>query len=58
MSGWLVSLDYYVNIACTYHTQSTDEFLRRINPRNDNHLDKVRCDADNDDHADGLKKAN
>jgi hypothetical protein len=49
VSGWYKSW--------THHAESADELLWRLNASGDDHLDEVGCDADDDNHADGLEDA-
>jgi hypothetical protein len=41
----------------TYDAQCTDKFLGRLNTGGDDHLDKVGCDTDDEDHAKSLQDA-
>lgn len=42
-------------LTSTYHTERADELLWRLNTGSDDHLDEVGCNADDNDHADGLQ---
>jgi len=41
----------------TYHTESTNKLLGRLDTSCDDHLDEVGADADDDEHAEGLQDA-
>lgn len=50
-----LGVGWYNIVRYTYNTESTNKLLWRLNTGCDNHLDEVGADANNDDHADGLK---
>jgi len=44
-------------LGSTYHTECADELFWRLSAHDINHLHKVAADANDDDHAKGLKDA-